>query len=107
MFIPPIPSSSLIHLDIVSDDAGYLYRLQVVVLHESVITSVISFGRFVFQNPSLINEQLIISFSDNMDVSLIFWMVKSVYLEEKVSGNFSVMVPLCETKTMFSTMVKS
>ena len=78
-----------------------------VVLHESVITSVISFGRFVFQNPSLINEQLIISFSDNMDVSLIFWMVKSVYLEEKVSGNFSVMVPLCETKTMFSTMVKS
>ena len=49
-----------------------------VVLHESAITSLISLGRFLFLKLSLISELLIISFSDNVGVLLIFWMVKSV-----------------------------
>ena len=53
------------------------------VLHESVIKSVISLGRFVFPKLSLISEPLIVSFSDKVGVLLIFWMVKSVCLEEK------------------------
>ena len=80
------------------------YQLRVVALHESVITSVISFERFVFRKLSVINERLMISFSDKVGVLLIFWMVKSVYSEEEVSGNFLVMIPLWETKTVFSTM---
>ena len=81
------------------------YRLRVVVLHESAITSVISLGRFVFQKLSLMSERLIISFSGKLGVLLILSMVKSVYLEEEVLGNFSVMIPSWETKTVFSTML--
>ena len=81
------------------------YGLRVVVLHKSTITSVISLGRFVFPKLSLISERLIISFSDKVRVLQIFWMVKSVYLEEEVSRNLLVMIPSWEFKTVFSTMI--
>ena len=81
------------------------YQLRVVVLHKSVKTSVISYGRFVFPKLFLMNEPLIISCSDKVGALLIFWMIKSVFLEEEVSENFSVMAPSWETETAFSTMV--
>ena len=76
-----------------------------VILHESAITSVISPGRFVFLKILLISEPLIISFSDKVGVLLIFWMLKSVFLEEEVLEKFSVMIPSWKTKSVYYTVV--
>ena len=59
----------------------------------------------MFPKLSLISKRLTISFSDKVGVLLISWMVRSVYLKEEVLQNYSVMMPLWESKTVISSML--
>ena len=66
-----------------------MYRILKVIFNESTIRSVISLGRLLFWNLSLISTQLTILFLNAVGVAL---MIKSIYLGAGggVSANSSV-----------------
>ena len=72
---------------------GDSYRLLVVVLHKSVITSAISGGILVFRNACLITEWPTISFLGTIGVALICSMVKSRCLVGVAQGSLPEILP--------------